>query len=355
MIDMALDGDHSFSIITDTLGTAFQTTPQSVRFEEGHTYRISFIYQNALDDTFAFVLGADQSSEPLYQESLKATPAKTGNRTFSYEFTSTSDQTWFAINRVDRSTTVTDNPNPFVIDNILVEDLTEAGTAYKITAESPDGAVMTAPESGIAGDRVTFRVTPETGREVESVSVTAADGAIEVTKISASEYTFTMPESEVTVSAVMKEAEQPEVDKSALDAKIKEAEALKEADYTSETWKALQDALAAAKLVSADPQAEQAEVDAALEVLEAAVKALAPAENPGEGDEKPGEDVKPGGDDDGNKGDGSGTGNNSGDTGNSGKNEVQTGDTASVWGILAIVMVSTFAAAGAVAVRRRRR
>ena len=125
MVDMALDGDHSLSVITDSLGAAFQTTPQTIRFENGHTYRISFIYQNALDDTFAFVLGADQNSEPIYQESLKATPAKTGNKTFTYEFTSTSDQTWFSINRVNRDVVVSENPNPFVIDNILVEDLTE--------------------------------------------------------------------------------------------------------------------------------------------------------------------------------------------------------------------------------------
>ncbi len=125
MVDMALDGDHSLSVITDSLGAAFQTTPQSIRFEAGHTYRISFIYQNALDDTFAFVLGADQNSEPIYQESLKATPEKTGNKTFTYEFTSTSDQTWFSINRINRDVVVSENPNPFVIDNILVEDLTE--------------------------------------------------------------------------------------------------------------------------------------------------------------------------------------------------------------------------------------
>lgn len=128
MVDMALEGDHSLSVITDSLGAAFQTTPQTIRFENGHKYRISFIYQNALDDTFAFVLGADQNSDPIYQESLKATPAKTGSKTFTYEFTSTSDQTWFSINRVNRDVVVSENPNPFVIDNILVEDLTEEVT-----------------------------------------------------------------------------------------------------------------------------------------------------------------------------------------------------------------------------------
>ena len=71
------------------------------------------------------MLGADQSSELIYQETLKATPAGTGSRQYTYEFTSTSDQTWFGFDRVNRDVTVTTNPNPLVLDNILVEDLTE--------------------------------------------------------------------------------------------------------------------------------------------------------------------------------------------------------------------------------------
>ena len=64
-------------------------------------------------------------------------------------------------------------------------------------------------------------------------------------------------------------------DLTALNAKIAEAEALKEADYSAETWKALQTALTAAKAITAD--ATQAEADEALVALEAAVKALAAA------------------------------------------------------------------------------
>ena len=64
-------------------------------------------------------------------------------------------------------------------------------------------------------------------------------------------------------------------DLTALNAKIAEAEALKEADYSAETWKALQTALTAAKAITAD--ATQAEADEALAALEAAVKALAAA------------------------------------------------------------------------------
>jgi hypothetical protein len=69
-------------------------------------------------------------------------------------------------------------------------------------------------------------------------------------------------------------------DFTALDAKIAEAEALKEADYSAETWKALKDAVAAAKALK-DTEATQKQADDALAAIEAAAKALAaPATEP---------------------------------------------------------------------------
>ena len=62
-------------------------------------------------------------------------------------------------------------------------------------------------------------------------------------------------------------------DFTALDAKIAELVDLVEADYTAESWKALQDAIAAANALNTD--ATQAEVDAALAAVTAAAEALA--------------------------------------------------------------------------------
>ncbi|MCP3776062.1 S-layer homology domain-containing protein, partial [Paenibacillus sp. MZ04-78.2] len=66
------------------------------------------------------------------------------------------------------------------------------------------------------------------------------------------------------------------VDKAALQAKVKgiEDENLKEADYTPASWQALQSALANAKTVLGNPNATQAEVDAALAKLTEARKQL---------------------------------------------------------------------------------
>ena len=67
-------------------------------------------------------------------------------------------------------------------------------------------------------------------------------------------------------------------DTSKLEAAIKEAEGLKEADYTSESWKAMQLELAEAKEELANPHT-QSTVDEATEHLNAAIKALVKAEN----------------------------------------------------------------------------
>lgn len=78
------------------------------------------------------------------------------------------------------------------------------------------------------------------------------------------------------------------VDKSALEKVIKEAETLKEKDYTAESWKAMQDALKAAQVVSEDKDATEENVEAARASLAKALENLVKEE-----DEKPTPDPKP--------------------------------------------------------------
>ncbi|KAA8819217.1 hypothetical protein CSQ85_06510 [Bifidobacterium rousetti] len=66
----------------------------------------------------------------------------------------------------------------------------------------------------------------------------------------------------------------PSVDKTKLDAAVKKAEGLKESEYTSDSWKALQDALAKAKGVQKDDKADQKAVDSAAKALNDAINAL---------------------------------------------------------------------------------
>lgn len=68
--------------------------------------------------------------------------------------------------------------------------------------------------------------------------------------------------------------EAPAVDKTELEKAVLEAQGLKEEAYTAETWADLEEALAAAEAVLADPAATQEEVDAATAALRAAIDAL---------------------------------------------------------------------------------
>ncbi len=70
-----------------------------------------------------------------------------------------------------------------------------------------------------------------------------------------------------------------EVDKKDLDAKIKEAEALKQADYTPASWTAFKPVLDAAKATAANADATQAEVKTALDNLTAAMGKLVKVAN----------------------------------------------------------------------------
>jgi len=66
----------------------------------------------------------------------------------------------------------------------------------------------------------------------------------------------------------------PAVNKDALNAKIDEAKAKVEAEYTADSWTAMQTALTAAEAVAADANATQAGVDAAATTLDEAITAL---------------------------------------------------------------------------------
>ncbi|SHI00552.1 fibronectin type III domain-containing protein [Clostridium intestinale] len=91
-------------------------------------------------------------------------------------------------------------------------------------------------------------------------------------------------------------------DKSKLNAKIAEAEVLKQEDYTSATWATLKEALTKAKDTAADEEADQKMVDEAISNLDKAIEGLIKKTV----DEEPGN--------------GGNNGNNNGGTGNNGSN-----------------------------------
>ena len=80
----------------------------------------------------------------------------------------------------------------------------ETNTITPATAEN--GTVTVSPKEAAAGDTVTITPTPDEGYQVGKVVVKDADGnEIEVTEKDG-KYTFTMPDSEVTIETVFEEA-----------------------------------------------------------------------------------------------------------------------------------------------------
>lgn len=91
---------------------------------------------------------------------------------------------------------------------------------------------------------------------------------------------------ETAIKGLVRTNPSSDVDKSALQTQVNAVQALKEADYTTESWKAFSAALTAANGVLANADVAQDEVDAALQALRAAAQALVPVktepEEPGQ-------------------------------------------------------------------------
>lgn len=80
-------------------------------------------------------------------------------------------------------------------------------TGYTVTVSATqNGTVTASPSSANKGDKVTLTVAPAEGYELGTLTVKDASGkTVSTTKVSENEYTFTMPEGNVTVTATFVE------------------------------------------------------------------------------------------------------------------------------------------------------
>ena len=137
------------------------------------------------------------------------------------------------------------------------------------------------------------------------------------------------------IEALIKSDEQPaNVDTSSLEKAIADAKALKEADYTADSWKSLQSALSDAEK-ALEAKESQETVDNATESLSKAIKALVKKATVTKKDET--------------------TDDKTSGTKKKSSNSVQTGDPANVLGWLGLAVSSLGAGAGSFAWRRKKR
>ena len=174
-----------------------------------------------------------------------------------------------------------------IVNGTAMTDLAEA-----VSAVGNNGTIilLNAPlaETVITVDRpVTFTIEAESAADLAKITIKPGSGFSISQSTSNGGKTLEVRIYEPSTGG----GSSPSVDKSKLNAAITAAEALKEEDYTAESWADFETALAAAKTVAAKSNPTQTEVDAALSALTTAQNVLVK-----KGEEQkpsPGEEIKP--------------------------------------------------------------
>ncbi|MDO4281428.1 MAG: S-layer homology domain-containing protein, partial [Peptococcaceae bacterium] len=82
--------------------------------------------------------------------------------------------------------------------------------SYETTVTQPEHGKISVDKYVTEGENVTITVTPDDGYAVDSVSVKAKNGkSVDVTKNSDGTYSFTMPKSNVSITATLVESDEP--------------------------------------------------------------------------------------------------------------------------------------------------
>ena len=174
----------------------------------------------------------------------------------------------------------------------------EISISYRVTVADTitGGSVSADKETADIGETVTLTVTPNGGFRLKAGTLKVNGGAEGITKTGETSYTFTMPATDVTVSAEFEAIP----DKTALQTAITAAEAAKTTatvsadgadigtdDYwvTQAVMTALEAAITAAQALHSNAAATQEEVDAGVTALTNATATFNAAKAPGLGTE----------------------------------------------------------------------
>ncbi len=167
-------GDFTFAI------------PEAYLPDSDGAERISVIFEN--DGEIVIV----QVIEKGGTVTLPAAPSKEG-----YMF-----QGWYLENgtRVTERTTFTESTTVTAEWRANSTGVTVAPTYAINVSDAANGSVSTSLSNASAGSTVTITVDPDEGYQVGRVSVTGPDGAVTVTRVNATTYTFVMPAGAVSVN-----------------------------------------------------------------------------------------------------------------------------------------------------------
>ena len=125
-----------------------------------------------------------------------------------------------------------------------------------------------------AGETLSGSFTATNGKQLPGSITVTMGGADAEFSYDAQTGAFSVPNASGDIVIVAAAVDGTPVDKSELEAVIAEAEALNEADYTSGTWRTLEEELESARVIAADEDASQADVDEAADALRSAIDGL---------------------------------------------------------------------------------
>ncbi|MCR8644547.1 endo-alpha-N-acetylgalactosaminidase family protein [Paenibacillus sp. N1-5-1-14] len=112
-IDDVISGNWSLKAHKEATGLLLQTIPQTLRLVAGNTYKVSFKYESAVNNSYAFIVGDGTTEVSSTNIGLATTPT-----VFSKTFTAAaSGNGWVGLKNVNGSN------SDFVLDDLLVEDL----------------------------------------------------------------------------------------------------------------------------------------------------------------------------------------------------------------------------------------
>ncbi|MFD5142238.1 endo-alpha-N-acetylgalactosaminidase family protein [Streptomyces sp. NPDC058401] len=115
LIDDVLSGANSLKSHEERPGLLYQTIPQTLRFEPGHQYKVTFAYQQSVAGDYAFTLGAGTG-----QVSSDTLPQARTTNTFTKTFTAGVDA-WIGMRKLTAETS--DSDRDLVVDDLTVDDL----------------------------------------------------------------------------------------------------------------------------------------------------------------------------------------------------------------------------------------
>ena len=122
LISDTLEGDWALKSHSERLGLIWRTVPQSLRFEPGKKYEVSFDYQCAYDEQYEFIIGYDDGNE---EKILSNIPFKKTAQTERFVVTvepGDKKSVWIGAQRMKKNETG-DHEVDLVIDNLGVRQL----------------------------------------------------------------------------------------------------------------------------------------------------------------------------------------------------------------------------------------